>query len=124
MRIQAQHSIRVPSAAAVLEVDGQRLPLANLAVLAECPAPYLYLPRGTHAVKFRRNETPVSVTIQSDLSQIYHEMRAFFDAGGNVREVELISRGAKAMDVHSAPFLLNLMGGVHLNKQQPEAAQR
>lgn len=124
MRIQAQHSVRVPAAATILEVDGQRLPISNLGVLAESPAPYLYLPRGTHAVKFRKNETPVEVTIQSDLSQVYHEMRQFFDAGGNVREAELLSRGAKAMDVHSAPFLLNLMAGAHLGKQQPQPAER
>jgi tetratricopeptide (TPR) repeat protein len=124
MRIQAQHSIRVPAAANMLEVDGQRLPIANLPLAAESRAPFLFLPRGTHAVRFRRGENPVQVTINSDLSQVYHDMRAFFDAGGNVRQLELLSRGAKAMDVHSAPFLLNLMGASHLNKDQTEAAER
>jgi tetratricopeptide (TPR) repeat protein len=124
MRIQAQHSVRVPAAATILEVNGQRLAITNLSVLAECPAPYLYLPRGTHAVRFRPRESPIQVSIAGDLSQVYHEMRQFFDAGGSIREVELLSRGAKAMDVHSAPFLLNLMGGVHLGKDQSEPAER
>jgi tetratricopeptide (TPR) repeat protein len=74
-------------------------------------------------VKFRGNE-PLEVTIDSDLSQVYHAMRQFFNAGGPVREVELLSRGAKAMDVHGAPFLLNLMGAAHLGKEQSEAAER
>lgn len=123
-RIQAQHSVRVPSAANILEVDGQRLPLANLAALAECPAPCLYLPRGKHAVKFRKNELPLEVTVASDLSQVYYEMRQFFNAGEKPREAELLSRGAKALDVHNAPFLLNLMGAAHVGKDQSAAAQR
>lgn len=124
MRIQAAHSVRVPAAATMLEVDGQRLPIGNLGLVSESRAPNLFLPRGTHAVRFRRGENPVQVTINTDLAQVYHDMRQFFDAGGNVREVELLSRSAKAMDVHSAPFLLNLMGAAHLNKDQSAAAER
>lgn len=123
-RLQAQHAVRVPATATMLEVDGERLPLANLPQLAESPTPLLFLPRGTHAVRFRQGEQAVIVKIDSDLSQVYQEMRRYFDVSGTVHDKELFSRGARAMDVHRAPFLLNLMGATHLSAEQWEAAER
>jgi tetratricopeptide (TPR) repeat protein len=123
-QIQMQHAVRIPPSAKVLEVDGLRLPIANVEELAASPAPYLFLPRGEHAVRFRLNESPLPVTIRGDLAGVYQEMRQFFAVEGKVREYELASRGAKAMDVHAAPFLLNFMGASHQAGGRWEAAER
>ena len=123
-RIQTQHAVRIPPAANILEVDGERLPIVNVDELARGPAPYLYLPRGTHAVKFRTNESPISVSIAGDFAGVHQQLRQFFAAGASINDRELSSRSAKAMDVHSAPFLLNLMGASHASQEQWDAAER
>jgi len=123
-QIQFRHGIRIPSAAAVLEVDGVRLPVRSVSSLAESPAPFLFLPRGVHAVRFRTTERPVEVTIRSDLFHEYQSMRGFFGLDGSVRADELMRRGAWAMDVHGAPFLLNFMGARHVKEESWDVAER
>lgn len=123
-QIQFRHGVRIPSAAAVLEVDGVRLPIRSVSSLAESPAPFLFLPRGVHAVRFRTTERPVEVTIRSDLSRDYQSMRGFFGLDGTVRADELMRRGAWAMDVHGAPFLLNFMGARHVKEESWDVAER
>jgi hypothetical protein len=123
-RLQSQHAVRLPPSATILEVNGERLPIVNVDELAASPAPYLFLPRGTHAVKFRPNESPVSVAIAGDFASVHSQMRHFFDADGTLHERELASRSAKAMDVHSAPLLLNLMGFGHAAREEWDAAER
>jgi tetratricopeptide (TPR) repeat protein/phage FluMu protein Com len=123
-QIQVRHGVRVPAAAAILEVDGLRLPIVQPGRLAAWRAPILFLPRGSHVVRFRATESPVPVTIQSDLAAEYQAMRKYFDIGGTVREQELLGRGARAMDVHAAPFLLNFQGAWHAKRDQWEVAER
>ena len=123
-QIQSRHGIRIPRAAAVIEIDGLRLPIVDPSALAEAPAPILLLPRGTHAVLFRANESAVPVTIPSDFVSEYRAMREFFGVGGSVRDQELISRSARTMDVHGAPFLLNLMGASHASAERWGVAER
>jgi tetratricopeptide (TPR) repeat protein len=123
-RIQSQHAVRIPRAATMLEVDGQRLPLAGLERLSEARAAMLFLPRGVHAVRFRPGELPVTIEIKGDMASVYEQMRRFFNLAGEIRRQELLSRGARTMDVHGAPFLLNLTGAVHVADEQWEAAER
>jgi tetratricopeptide (TPR) repeat protein/DNA-directed RNA polymerase subunit RPC12/RpoP len=124
MRIQAQHGIRIPPAAAILEVDGLRLRIANPSRLALSPAPILYLPRGSHAVCFRSNEQPVAKTIEGDFSAAYEMMRGFFGIPEAIRSREIFQRAAWAMDVHGAPFLLNFSGSQYAAEKKWKAAQR
>ena len=123
-QIQFRHGVRIPSAAAILEVDGVRLPIRSVGSLADSPAPFLFLPRGVHAVRFRATERPVEVTIRSDLLGEYQSMRGFFEVDGSVRAAELLRRGAWAMDVHGAPFLLNFMGARHVKEESWDVAER
>jgi hypothetical protein len=123
-QIQARHAIRIPPGATILEVDGVRLPVLHPERLAESPAPYLFLPRGTHAVCFRPNERPVTVTIASNLFDEYQDMRRFFGVGGTVRGEELMSRSARVMDCHGAPFLLNFAGARYAAAGDWGAAER
>jgi|GEM_PF-3255439 len=122
--IQARHSIRIPPGATILEVDGVRLPVLHPERLAESPAPYLFLPPGTHAVSFRPNERPVTVTIASNLFDEYQDMRRFFGVGGTVRGEELMSRSARVMDCHGAPFLLSFAGSRYAATGDWGAAER
>ncbi len=124
MRIQAQHGIRIPPAAAILEVDGLRLRIANPSRLAQSPVPILYLPRGSHAVCFRSNEQPVPATIEGDFAAAYERMRGFFGIPEAIRSREIFQRAAWAMDVHGAPFLLNLSGAQYAAEKKWKAAQR
>lgn len=123
-RIQSQHGIRIPPAAAIVDVDGLRLRIAHPSRLAESPSPVLFLPRGTHAVCFRSNETPLSVTIQGDFGAAYGTMRGFFGIPDAVRSQEIFRRAAWAMDVHGAPFLLNFSGAQYAVEKKSKAAQR
>jgi len=123
-RIQAQHGIRIPPAAAIVEVDGLRLRIDHPSRLAESPAPVLFLPRGAHAVCFRSNEMPIPLTIQGDFVAVYGTMRGFFGIPGAVRAAEIFRRSAWAMDVHGAPFLLNFSGAQYALEKKPKAAQR
>ncbi len=123
-QIQSRHGIRIPRGAAVIEIDGLRLPIIEPAALAAAPAPILLLPRGTHALLFRANESAVPVTIQSDFVSEYRAMREFFGVGGSIRGGELMSRSARAMDVHGSPFLLNLMGASHAAADRWGVAER
>lgn len=121
--LQARYAVRVPAAATILEVDGLRLPILNPARLAESRSPLLFLPRGTHWVRFRANE-PIQVTIRSDLFGEYQRMRRFFDVGGRVRGEALIDRGARAADVHGTPFLLNFAGASYAGANEWDVAER
>ena len=123
-RIQARHGVRIPAAATILDVDGQRLRVSHAGSLASSPAPILFLARGSHAVCFRPNEFPLAVTIESDLVAQYEAMRKFFGVGGEVKAVELISRAAKTMDVHSTPFLLNFSGAHYAAAGKWDVAER
>jgi tetratricopeptide (TPR) repeat protein len=51
-------------------------------------------------------------------------MRRFFGLDGAVRADELMRRGAWAMDVHGAPFLLNFMGARHVKEEKWDVAER
>jgi tetratricopeptide (TPR) repeat protein len=110
LRIQAQHGIRIPAGATVLEVNGDRLAVTGLADLQASTAPVLFLPKGTHAVRFRPTEQAVEVTIAGHLADEESRMRAYFGLPDRVRTDELLLRGARTVDVHGAPFLLNLLG--------------
>ena len=123
-QIQNRYGIRIPRGAAVIEIDGLRLPIVAPAALAEAPAPILLLPRGTHALLFRANESAVPVTISSDFVVEYRAMREFFGVGGSVRREELMGRSARAMDVHGAPFLLNFLGASHAGADRWAVAER
>ena len=122
--IQARHGVAIPAAATMIEVDGRRLPLVNAGAWAAAPAPILPLPRGTHAVRFRPNEPPLAVTIRTDLISEYSTMREFFRVGGRADAERLLSRSARALDVHSAPYLLNFMGAMHAADDRGDAAAR
>ena len=122
--IQARHAIRIPPGATILEVDGVRLPILHPERLAESPAPYLFLPPGTHAVGFRPGERPLSVTIASNLFDEYQGMRRFFGVGGSVRAEELMSRSARVLDCHGAPFLLSFAGSRYAAAGDWGAAER
>ncbi|HWB12175.1 MAG TPA: hypothetical protein VG826_23310 [Pirellulales bacterium] len=122
--IQSRHGTRVPTAAIIIEVDGDRLPIANPSALAASRAPVLFLPCGTHAVRFRGNESLISVVIADHVLDEHWAMRDFFGVGGTVREDELLSRSARALDSHGAPMLLNLMGAALAKKGDWAAAER
>jgi tetratricopeptide (TPR) repeat protein len=107
-----------------VEVDGERLPIANVAQLQASPSPVLFLSRGVHAVRFRPGERPVEVVITEHLSDTYRDMQQFFDVHGEIRTEELTSRGARAMDVHYAPFLLNFLGASYAARDEWDAAER
>jgi tetratricopeptide (TPR) repeat protein len=123
-RIQQRFGRRVPAAATILEVDGHRLAVGNIAGLSASPSPYLFLPRGEHLVNWREGERTIDVRIEEDLATVYADMRAFFAVGGQVRSDELFSRGARTMDVHRAPFLLNFSGAAYAARDEWEAAER
>jgi tetratricopeptide (TPR) repeat protein len=123
-RIQGRHGVRIPGAATIIEVNGLRLPIANPSGLAAAPAPILLLPRGTHAVRFRPSELPLEIAIDDDFVAQYGTMRTFFSVGGSIRGDELTSRGARAMDVHGAPFLLNFMGAADATQGRWAVAER
>ncbi|MCA9201677.1 MAG: hypothetical protein KDA59_01435 [Planctomycetales bacterium] len=123
-RIQHQFGVRVPNGASIIEVNGEVLPLLDVSQLAEVRSPYLLLPRGTHQVRFRPRERAIEVKVDESFYDTYSKMRQFFDAGGQTRVGELLSRGARAMDVHQAPYLLNLHGGAYAQQDQWAAAER
>jgi hypothetical protein len=123
-QIQARHAIRVPAGATIVEVDGRRLPIARPEVLADAPAPYVFLPRGSHAVCFRPNDFPVPVAIQGDLVEEYESMCRFFGVGEKVKMAELVARAARTMDTHAAPFLVNFMGAHYAAAGQWDVAER
>lgn len=122
--IQDRHGIRIPPGATILEVDGLRLPVESPGALADSVAPYLFLPRGEHVVRFRTSDRPIAVTIGSDLFGHYRAMRSYFDIEGAVKAGELMRRSGQAMDVHGAPFLLNFMGARHAREDHWDAAER
>lgn len=123
-QIQARHGVRVPPGAAIIEIDGQRLPIENVAALAECRAPFVFLPRGRHVVRFRANEWPVEVHVEGHLGEEYRAMRAWFGFPSRPRAGDLLQRSAWAFDVHGAPFLLHLMGSLHARQDDLAAAER
>lgn len=123
-RIQAEHGVRVPPGAAMIEIDGKRLAVENVAALAESPAPFVFLPRGEHAVRFRANESLVEVHVEGHLGDEYRAMRAWFGFPSSPRLPDLLQRGAWAFDVHTTPFLLHLMGNVHVRQGDLAAAER
>ncbi len=122
--LQNKHGVPIPPTADMIEVDGQRLPLADVAELQQSVAPVLILPQGVHTVRFRRNENPFQVKIEGHFIESYHAARAFFGLGGQVRTVELLRRSAWAYDSHRAPLLLNFYGASYASEQKWEAAQR
>lgn len=124
MRIQAQHGVRIPLGAAIVEVDGLRLRVANPSRLAQSPAPILFLPRGSHAVCFRSNEQAVAAAVEGDFTAAYQRMRAFFGIPDAIRSREIFQRAAWAMDIHRAPFLLNFSGAQYAAEKKWKAAQR
>jgi tetratricopeptide (TPR) repeat protein len=123
-RIQQEFALRVPSAATILEIDGERLPIANVAELQRCSAPLVFFPAGMHVVRWRPTDGLVEVKRESYFTETYADMRKFFYTGGSLQDAELFSRGARAMDVHGAPFLLNFMGAAYIAGDQWEAAER
>lgn len=123
-RIQSQFGWRVPVAAEFLEVDGVRLPLTNLDDLRKARAPYLFLPRGDHAIRLRGGEQPIRTEVTEHLESSEAAMREFFGVGGVVNKAELLARGARTMDVHGAPFLLNMTGAAYIGNNEWEAAER
>jgi len=122
--LQNAHGVLIPPTADIIEVSGQRLPLRDIAQLQQSVAPVLILPKGIHTVRFRRNENPFQVKIETHFLATYNTARAYFGLGGNVRTAELLMRGAWAYDSHGAPFLLNFYGASYAGQQQWEAAQR
>jgi hypothetical protein len=122
--IQRRYSTPVPATATILEVDGDRLPLANPSALALCRTALLFLPRGTHSVRFRPNESATTVTIRDDFQFEYDAMGDFFGHGPRIRTSELLSRGARVMDAYGTPFLLNFLGADYANQQHWDAAER
>lgn len=123
-RIQLEHGIRIPAAATIIEINGQRLPLANVAALQTSPQPVLLLPEGEHAVRFRPGDQMVLVKVARPFAATHRAMRQFFRMDETPLVDELFSRSARAMDVHRAPFLLNLSGGVNVLAGQLPAAER
>lgn len=123
-QIQARHAVRVPPGAAIVEIDGQRLAVENVAALTESRAPFVFLPRGQHAVRFRANESPIEVNVEGHLGDEYRAMRAWFGFPSNPRSAELVQRSAWAFDVHGAPFLLHLLGVLHVQQNDLPAAER
>ncbi len=123
-QIQARHAVRIPPGATILEVDGVRLPILHPERLAESPAPYLFLPPGSHAVRFRPDDQPATVAIASSLFDEYQEMRRFFGVGTSVRGEELVSRSARALDCHGSPFLLSFAGSGYAAAGDWGAAER
>jgi tetratricopeptide (TPR) repeat protein len=75
-------------------------------------------------VQFAPGERPIEVQIADHLGATYEDMRRYFGLPDAVRSDELFSRGARAMDVHQAPFLLNFMGGSYAAQGQWAAAER
>jgi tetratricopeptide (TPR) repeat protein len=121
--IQEAHGVAIPAAANLIEVDGRRLPLANPGAWAAAKA-ILPLPRGTHAVRFRSGELPLTVTIRGDLADAYDAMREYFNVGRRADAERLLSRSARALDVHGAPYLLNFFGATHAAADRGDAAER
>ena len=115
--------MRIPAAATILEVDGERLPLPDLSLQPVSPSPCVFLPKGTHVVRFRPNE-PLTIEIAGDLSESYRAMQDFFGFGDRLDDQALMTRSAWAMDVHNTPFLLSFMGASQAGKEQWEAAER
>ncbi len=123
-QIQQKFGWRVPAAAEFLEIDGERLLITNLESLRRAPAPYLFLPRGEHAIRLRSGEQPLRAEVGEHLATTYAAMRSFFGVGDTIRTNELLARGARAMDVHSTPFLLNLTGASYVAQGDWGAAER
>lgn len=123
-QIQQKFGWRVPAAAEFLEVDGERLLITNLESLRRAPAPYLFLPRGEHAIRLRSGEQPLRAEVGEHLATTYAAMQSFFGAGDTIRTNELLARGARTMDVHSTPFLLNLTGASYAAQADWGAAER
>ena len=48
----------------------------------------------------------------------------FFGVEHDIRRLELLQRGARTMDVHATPFLLNFLGASYAAKSQWESAER
>lgn len=124
LQLQQQLGVRVPAAATIVEVDGERLPVTQFSALAANEAPILLLPQGIHLIRFKPEEAAVTVEIRESPDANYAAMRRFFRLDGQIQRAELLSRGARALDVHHAPFLLNFMGAVYIQEQKWEAAER
>jgi tetratricopeptide (TPR) repeat protein len=123
-KLQLQFSWRVPAAAEFVEVNGERLPIVGFDNLRKVRAPYLFLPRGEHAIRLRTGEQPIRVTIADHLAPADSAMRSFFDVDGNVHRQDLLARSARAMDVHGAPFLLNMTGAASIADGEWASAER
>lgn len=123
-QIQQKFGWRVPAATEFLEVDGERLLITNLESLRRAPAPYLFLPRGEHAIRLRSGEQPLRAEVGEHLATTYTAMRSFFGAGDKILTNELLARGARTMDVHGTPFLLNLTGASYVAQSDWGAAER
>jgi tetratricopeptide (TPR) repeat protein len=122
--IQDTFGFRISPAATIIEVNGEVLPVGNVADFQKAPAPLLLLPAGEHLVRLRPGDGAIAVKQDKHFAQVHAEMRQFFQRGGAFQEGELFSRGAQAMDVHGAPFLLNLMGAAYASKDAWDAAER
>lgn len=123
--IQSRHGVYVPAVAEFVEIDGLLLPLTDLASLTGSTSPVVFLPRGVHAVRFRRNELPVEVTVAGEFFAEYQALRTFFVRNGQDQQhEELLARAARTMDVHGAPFLLNQTGALHASLGEWDAAAR
>ena len=123
-KLQRRFAWRVPAAAEFVEVNGERLPIIGFDSLRKVRAPYLFLPRGEHAIRLRAGELPIRVAIDDHLAATDSAMRGFFDLGGSVHRQDLLARAARAMDVHGAPFLLNMMGAASIADGEWSAAER
>ena len=123
-RIQLRHGVKIPPSATILEVDGYTLPVENLSDIQNSRMPVLYLPRGVHAVRFRPDERAVEVTIEKDFVEEYGQAKGFFAVTSSPKMDDLISRGARTLDYHRAPYLLNFLGAGYAAKQQWESAER
>jgi hypothetical protein len=122
--IQALHGVSVPATASIIEVDGRRLPIRNPLVLASARSPYLFLPRGAHAVRFAPDDPLVEFEITGDLAIAYETLQSYFDVAGQIDEQELLTRAAGTLDVFGSPLLLNLMGAAYAGRGQWGAAER
>jgi hypothetical protein len=59
--IQESFGYRIPPAATMIEVNGEALPVANVADFQHSTAPYLLLPAGEHLVRLRPGDGAVEV---------------------------------------------------------------
>ncbi len=122
--VQSRYSIRIPAGATMVDVDGYRYRSQIWPPSATAPAPYLFLSRGVHQVRFRQNESAVTSEIDKDFVDEYAKMRSFFGVEQAIHDRDLLQRSARAMDVHGAPFLLNFLGASYAKSDRWQAAER